>query len=1103
MIRCLKYTILILFFVSCQPEHEVKKDVNFLFTEIEQQHSEVDFINQISNSKDFNIFSYRNYYNGGGVGIGDINNDGLSDVFFTSNLGANKLYLNKGDFKFEDISSNAGIELKDKWSTGVTMVDINADGFLDIYICNAGYQKGSDQKNALFINQGNETFVDESEKYQLGLNDYSTHAAFFDYDLDGDLDLYLLNNSFIPVNTLNYTNRRELRAEDWPVADFLKGGGDKLLQNDNGVFTDVSKSANILGSLIGFGLGVSLADLNGDGYPDIYISNDFFERDYMYINQGDGTFSEELEKRIKHLSHSSMGSDIADINNDGLSEIFVTDMLPDDEYRLKTTSTFDNINLRNLKIGNGFYNQFMHNTLQLNNGDGNFSEIAFYAGVAASDWSWGALFMDADNDGNKDLFVSNGILNDVIDQDFIDFFANEIIQDMVLTGTKQNVDSVINKMPSVPLKNKLFINNGDLTFSDEVSSSGFTKASFSNGAAYGDLDNDGDLDLVVNNVNMTAQIFKNNSVNTFLSMRLKYQGDNINGIGTKLSIYTNDQTYFQEFYPARGFQSSVDYKMIQGLNNSIQVDSILVEWPNGKIQKLNQQSPNQLITIEYDESKIINQVVQEHRDPLFEKTNHNFVKHQEDSYIDFLYERNIPVQLSKEGPCVAVGDFNGDGKDDVYIGGGTDQSPVLYKNVNGSFVQQQQEYFDRFKAFEDTEAVFFDCDMDGDLDLYVGSGGNNVTYDKRAFRDRLYINTDGVFEISFNAIPKVSLNTSKVLPFDIEGDGDLDLFVGMRSIPGEYGLSPGSNIYLNNGRGQFRDITKAVVPELTLAGMITDAVLADVLPNEGKELILVGEWMSPKILSFNGEKFDIVDSNLSEYAGMWQSVVADDINKDGHQDLLIGNIGENFSLKANEENPVFLFVNDFNQDGSFQKIMVKRKEGKDYPVMVKRDLIDQFPSLKKENLMHAEFANKSIQDLFEKDLLGRSVIKKMDYQASVIALNDGTGNFNIGKMGPEIQLSCINAMTLIDINNDGYRDVIVGGNNDQFLPQFSSIDACMGKVLINNKKGGYNLVSNKLSGLHVDGVVRDMELLTFSNNIYVLFGINDEIPQLYKLNDRN
>ena len=471
MNRTLLYIIFCFSLFSCENEKvnetissKAIKNGNTLFSELDSSETSIDFVNEISNSKDFNIFSYRNYYNGGGVGIGDINNDGLADIYFTSNLGDNKLYLNMGDFKFEDISENAGITLAEKWSTGVSMVDINADGFLDIYVCNAGYKKGKDQKNAFFINQQDGTFKDEAEAYGLAINDYSTSAAFFDYDLDGDLDMYLLNNSFIPVNTLNFANKRNLRAKDWPVEDFLKGGGDKLYRNENGRFVDVSEESGILGSLIGFGLGVSLGDLNKDGLTDIYISNDFFERDYLYINKGDGTFSEELEERIKHISHSSMGSDIADINNDGLPEIFVTDMLPDDDYRLKTTTTFDNINVRNLKRKNGFYNQFMHNTLQLNNGGGKFSEIAFYSNVAASDWSWGALFLDADNDGYKDLFVSNGILNDVIDQDFIDFFANDVIQKMVLTGSKENVDSIVQKMPSTPLVNKLFMNQGNLQF---------------------------------------------------------------------------------------------------------------------------------------------------------------------------------------------------------------------------------------------------------------------------------------------------------------------------------------------------------------------------------------------------------------------------------------------------------------------------------------------------------------------------------------------------------------------------------------------------------------------------------------------------------------
>lgn len=479
--RILLFLVGAILFSACS-DNEPQPETNRLFRLKDNATIGIDFINKVSNSKDFNIFNYRNFYNGGGVAIGDINNDGLADVFLSSNMGENKLYLNKGDWKFEDISKQAGIEEASNWSTGVVMVDINADGLLDIYVCNAGYKEGLSQANAMYINQGDLSFKELGAELGLAEEGYTTHAAFFDYDLDGDLDVYLLNNSFIPVNTLNYNNKRDLRAEDWDVKYFLKGGGDKLLRNENGRFVDVSEDMGIYGSLIGFGLGVTIGDINNDNYPDIYVSNDFFERDYLYVNKEGKIFEEELEKRIDHLSHSSMGADMADINNDGTPEIFVTDMLPDDEYRLKTTSTFDNINLRRLKLSKGFYNQFMHNTLQLNSGEGQFSEISYYAGVAASDWSWGALMLDADNDGFNDIFVCNGIYHDVIDQDFIDFFANEVLQEMALSGQKEELDSVISHMPSVPIKNKAFRNNGSLSFEDVTDAWGFDALSFSKGA---------------------------------------------------------------------------------------------------------------------------------------------------------------------------------------------------------------------------------------------------------------------------------------------------------------------------------------------------------------------------------------------------------------------------------------------------------------------------------------------------------------------------------------------------------------------------------------------------------------------------------------------
>ncbi len=526
MVRLVLVACWIIALAGCQP-----RSSNTVFEKVEN--SGIVFTNTLENNKDFNIFSYRNFYNGAGVAIGDINNDGLADVFMTANMGQNKLFLNKGGFQFEDISDKAGFKPKQQWSTGVVMVDINADGLLDIYVCNAGYQKGVALGNELWINKGDLRFEEQARAYNLAFDDFTTHAAFFDYDLDGDLDCYILNNSFIPVNTLNYSNKRDLRARDWPVADFLKGGGDRLMRNDGGRFTDVSDTAGIYGSLIGFGLGVTVGDVNDDGYPDIYVSNDFFERDYLYINQRNGRFREELEQRIAHLSHSSMGADMADINNDLHPDIFVTEMLPDDDYRLKTTTTFEYVDVQRFKVNSGFYYQFMQNTLQLNNGQGRFREIAHYSGVAASDWSWGALIFDADNDGLNDIYVSNGINNDVTDQDFIDFFANDVIQRMVMTGQKEQIDEIISRMPSVPLQNKMYRNSGHLKFTDKASDWGMSDKTFSNGAAYGDLDNDGDLDLVVSNVNQPALVYRNNSGaisgNHFLRVKLQSPAPNTRG----------------------------------------------------------------------------------------------------------------------------------------------------------------------------------------------------------------------------------------------------------------------------------------------------------------------------------------------------------------------------------------------------------------------------------------------------------------------------------------------------------------------------------------------------------------------------------------------
>lgn len=1097
-----KYLILFitgLLFVACQKDVD-KGPGQSLFELKDNESLGIDFINDVTNSRDFNIFNYRNFYNGGGVAIGDINNDGLKDIYLCSNMGSNKLYLNKGNWKFEDISSSAGIQESDKWSTGVVMVDINSDGLLDIYVCNAGYREGLSQKNAMFINNGQLGFEDRAEELGLADSGYTTHAAFFDYDLDGDLDVYLLNNSFIPVNTLNYSNKRSLRADDWDVKEFLKGGGDKLLRNDAGKYSDVSESMGIYGSLIGFGLGVTVGDINDDGYPDIYISNDFFERDYLYINQGGVYFSEELEKRIDHISHSSMGADMADINNDGSPEIFVTDMLPDDEYRLKTTTTFDNINLRRLKLEQGFYNQFMHNTLQLNSGDGKFSEISYYADVAASDWSWGALMFDADNDGLNDIFVCNGIYHDVIDQDFIDFFANEVLQEMALSGKKEELDSVINHMPSNPVNNKAFRNTGNLRFEDKSVEWGFGKPSFSNGAAYGDLDNDGDYDLVINNVNQELFVYENNSDKGYIAFELIGNAPNTKAIGARVLIKREKDVLMKELIPSRGFQSSVDYTIIFGLDDQNPVESIQVQWPDSRISRLDTFALSKINTIVEEEQIKYDKADTDGLKSIFSELPHAFEGHTEDDFVDFYFERNIPNQLSREGPCSAVADINGDSYPDIFIGGADGQAARLYVYTKNGYKSVQEEYFKRFKALEDTAAHFFDADGDGDYDLAVGSGGNNVQYNSRAFTDRLYINTDGVFELSFNAFPGNAVNTSVIKSFDFDKDGDLDIFIGNRSIPGLYGLSPGSIVLKNIGQAQFTDVTELLVPELKLAGMITDAIVADILENEGDELLIVGEWMSPKILAFNGQNFDVISSSLDSLAGLWQSVAAADIDDDGDLDLVLGNIGENFYLEASVDRPLRMWINDFDSNNSIEKLITRTVDGRDMPVVMKRDITDQLASLKKKNLKHSEYADKSIHDLFDEEVLRKSTVKQVNFMKTIVAINEGSGKFNIKELPVETQLSCVNEIIVEDFNNDNRRDLLLAGNNHYFLPQFSMLDACEGKLLLNNGKASFSLVKNKESGLQLDGVIRSMQYFEIDGNNYLLALRNNSNPGFYKLN---
>ncbi|MCK0191049.1 VCBS repeat-containing protein [Arenibacter sp. F20364] len=1113
-IRVSLILLVILSLGSCSQKKEVDKASEIkeetLFSLLASEKTGIDFVNKVVNQKNFNIFKYRNFYNGGGVAIGDINNDGLPDIYLTGNMVANKLYLNKGGLEFEDISEKAGVQGNKPWSTGVTMVDINNDGLLDLYVSNAGNMEGNNHDNDLYINNGDLTFTEKAAEYNLAKTGFSTHATFFDYDKDGDLDAYILNNSNVPVSSLGYAEQREVRAQDWAgVPDIFKGVGDMLLRNDNGKFVDVSEKAGIYGSLIGFGLGVMVSDINGDLYPDIYVSNDFYERDYLYINQKDGTFKEEIEQWTSHLSLSAMGIDMADINNDGYADIFITDMLPEGDQRVKSVMEFEGYNVFKLKQSKDFYQQYIQNTLQLNNGNNTFSEVAYYSGVAKTDWSWAGLLFDMDNDGLKDIYITNGINHDLTDLDFVDFFANEIIQNMALTGEKQSIDSIIDKMPIAPQPNYAYRNNGDITFSNETKKWGLELPSMSNGAAYGDLDNDGDLDIVVNNVNMEAFLYENHSEkkpgNNYLKLKFEGSGENKFAIGTTVKLYFDNQVIVQELMPSRGFQSSVDYIMTIGLGKNTSIDSMQVIWPDDRTQKFNNIKTNQFLTLKNSEAldifvpnnkNIVNPL-------LKELGNSELLVHKENNYNDFDYEGLISKMLSQDGPALAVADVNGDGNEDIFVGGGAEQAGVLYlHNGNGKLTATNQKAFEKDVTLEDTAAAFLDVDGDGDMDLMVGNAGNQVG-DEKFYRARLYINNGkGSFEASSEILPSTFKNIAVIAPNDFDNDGDMDVFIGSRSVVGNYGLDPDHLFLENKGDGTFIDATERLAYDTKQAGMVTDAIWEDMDGDKKKDLITVADWGRPVIYKNSGKRMSKMNTALDSLTGWWNTLSAEDLDNDGDMDLILGNQGNNVPYSCSRENPMKLWVNDFDNNGTIEQITTRNFEGKDYPIHQKKELTTQMVALKKQNLKSSEYAKKTIGELFSGEIFDKSIVKEGTIQESVIAINEGGGKFTIKKLPGRIQLSCVCGITCADLNNDGYLDLIMGGNNFEFKPQFSRLDANFGSVLLGNDKLDFEWQNYDESGFFIKEEVKQIEQFNDKNGKrFVIAAINDNKPKVFALDE--
>ena len=1079
-----------------------------LFSLLSSDSTGIDFVNVIKNQKNFNIFKYRNFYNGGGVAIGDINNDGLADIYLTANMGPNKLYLNKGNFEFEDISEKAGVVGNKPWSTGVNMVDINNDGLLDIYVSNAGNMEGNNHDNDLYINNGDLTFTERAHEYGLAKTGFSTHATFFDYDKDGDLDAYILNNSNIPVSSLGYAEQRNVRAQEWEgVPEIFRGVGDMLLRNDNGKFVDVSEEAGIYGSLIGFGLGVVISDFNNDLYPDIYVSNDFYERDYLYINQRNGTFTEEIKNWTSHLSLSAMGIDIADINNDGFADIFITDMLPDTDQRVKSVMEFDGYNVFKLKQSKDFFQQYIHNTLQLNNGNNTFSEIAHYSGVESTDWSWAGLIFDMDNDGYRDIFVTNGINNDLTDLDFVEFFANEIIQNMALTGRKEAIDSIIDKMPVTPLPNYAYKNNKDLTFKDRAEDWGLGQPGLSNGAAYGDLDNDGDLDIVVNNVNMKTFVYRNNSEKqpgkNYISLKLEGTGKNLYGIGSIVRLYYDDKIVVQEQNPSRGFQSSMDYVMNIGLGEVTKIDSLRIIWPDDSTQKLENVKVNQFLSLRQEDAtqkyKTAKKVTP--KQLLTEINNKNMITHFENDYSDFDYEGLIHIMLSQEGPAFAIGDVNGDGNEDIFTGGGKSQAATLYLNQgNGNLKAQNINVFKEDAMYEDTAAAFFDANGDGFIDLMVGSGGNEVGMQKD-FRNRLYINDGkGNFSRSKSEIPGSEDNVSVISPQDFDKDGDVDVFIGSRSVVGIYGINP-QHIFLENmGDGTFKNSTEKLAYDLKDGGMITNAIWADIDGDKKIDLITVSDWGPPQIYKNTGKRLTKFKSNLDETHGWWTSIEAADLDNDGDLDLVLGNRGNNIPYKTSSTNPLRMWVNDFDNNGTIEQIITQNNEKGDYPLHMKKELTSQLVSLKKQNLKASEYAKRNVKELFSEEIINNSLVKKVTNSESVIAINNGKGQFELRAFPDRVQFSSINGISILDVNNDGNLDLIMGGNNFEFKPQFSRLDAGYGNVLLGDGNLNFKWQNYTDSGFFIKNEIKHLRSYKDKNGkTYIITAINNDKPKIFEV----